>query len=64
METLIIKATYKGERTTFEKEKEYSLIVTKIEKGWQLMTIDDNKTQTYYHSLKEFIEDWSNISNL
>lgn len=64
METLIIKATYKGERTTFETGKEYHVIVTKIEKGWQLITIDNDRLKTYYHSLKEFISEWSNISNL
>jgi len=48
----------------FEKGKEYSIIVTKIEKGWQLITIDNDKKTHYYHSLKEFIGEWGNISNL
>jgi len=34
METLIIKAIYKGDHSMFEKGKEYSIIVTKIENSW------------------------------
>jgi len=64
METLIIKATYKGIHEKFRPFIEYHLIITKIEKGWQLLTIDDERIQHYYHSLKEFIGEWSNISNL
>lgn len=64
METLIIKAIYKGDHSMFEKGKEYSIIVTKIGKGWKLITIDNDRKTHYYHSLKEFIGEWSNISNL
>lgn len=64
METLIIKAIFKGYHPGFEKNTEYYLILTKIENGWQLMTIDDERKQIFYHNLKEFINEWSNIDNL
>lgn len=63
METLIIKATYKGNHSHFIKGKTYTIILTKIKNGWDLKTHPDHTIGCQYNSLKEFIEEWSDFEN-
>lgn len=64
METLIISAIYRGNYDAFENGEKYYLILSKEDKGWQIMTIDNGRQIHHYPSLLEFIKDWSNISTI
>lgn len=65
MEKLIIKATYKGGRQDLTKGQQYKIILTHEDNGYWALTVKGYKPQIiYYKQLKEFIEEWTNISNL